>query len=93
MISHNQALKEQKLGAASRQPARLKDIALRAGGIGLGFYESLSQLMNSMKIIIPLHFISQKKNAPNDAVTLLYHSQFTPKMKANAVSRLLSSLV
>ena len=33
-----------------------------------------------------------KKN-PNDAVTLQRQSQFTPKMKANAVPRLLSSLV
>ena len=30
---------------------------------------------------------------PNDAVTPQRQSQFTPKMKANAVSRLLSSLV
>ena len=45
-----------------------------------------------MKIIIPLHLISRKKT-PNDAVTPQRQSQFTPKMKANAVSRLLSSLV
>ena len=33
------------------------------------------------------------KKAPNDAVTPQRLSQFTPKMKANAVPRLLSSLV
>ena len=49
-------------------------------------------LMNSMKFVIPLHFISWKKT-PNDAVTPQRQSQFTPKMKANAVPRLLSSLV
>ena len=48
--------------------------------------------MNSMKLVIPLHFISRKKT-PNDAVTPQRQSQFTPKMKANAVPRLLSSLV
>ena len=48
--------------------------------------------MNSMKLVIPLHFISLKKTQ-NDAVTPLCQSQFTPKMKANAVPRLLSSLV
>ena len=48
--------------------------------------------MNSMKLVIPLHFISGKKT-PNDAVTPQRQSQFTPKMKANAVPRLLSSLV
>ena len=37
-------------------------------------------------------FISLKRT-PNDAVTPLRQSQFTPKMKANAVPRLLSSLV
>ena len=47
--------------------------------------------MNSMKLVIPLRFISWKKT-PNDAVTPQRQSQFTPKMKANAVSRLLSSL-
>ena len=45
-----------------------------------------------MKLVIPLHFISWKKT-PNDAVTPQCRSQFTPKMKANAVPRLLSSLV
>ena len=35
----------------------------------------------------------QEFKTPNDAVTLLRQSQFTPKMKANAESRLLSSLV
>ena len=49
-------------------------------------------LMNSMKLVIPLHFISSKKT-PNDAVTPQRQSQFTPKMKVNAVPRLLSSLV
>ena len=33
------------------------------------------------------------KNTPNDAVTPEHQSQFTPTMKANAVQRLLSSLV
>ena len=33
------------------------------------------------------------KKDSNDAVTPVRQSQFTPKMKANAVSRLLSSLV
>ena len=33
------------------------------------------------------------KKTPNDAVTSKCQSQFTPKMKANAVPRLLSSLV
>ena len=50
------------------------------------------QNMNSMKLVIPLRFISWKKT-PNDAVTPWRQSQFTPKMKANAVPRLLSSLV
>ena len=53
---------------------------------------SVSPIMNSMKLVIPLHSISSKK-IPNDAVTLQRQSQFTPKMKANAVPRLLSSLV
>ena len=44
-----------------------------------------------MKLVIPSHFISWKKT-PNDAVTPQRQSQFTPKMKANAVPRLLSSL-
>ena len=44
-----------------------------------------------MKLVILLHFISWQKT-PNDAVTQR-QSQFTPKMKANAESRLLSSLV
>ena len=48
--------------------------------------------MNSMKLVIPIHFISRKKTS-NDAVTPQRQSQFTPKMKANAVPRLLSSLV
>ena len=46
----------------------------------------------SMKLVIPLHFIYEKKT-PNNAVTPQRQSQFTPKMKANAVPRLLSSLV
>ena len=48
--------------------------------------------MNSMKLVIPLQIYSRKK-APNGAVTPQRQSQFTPKMKANAVPRLLSSLV
>ena len=43
--------------------------------------------MNTMKIVIPLQFTSWKKT-PNDAVTQQRQSQFTPKMKANAVPRL-----
>ena len=54
--------------------------------------KSQAQYMNSMKLVIPLYFISWKKT-PNDAVTPQRQSQFTPKMKANAVPRLLSSLV
>ena len=38
-------------------------------------------------------FYFMKKKTPNDAVTPQCQSQFTPKMKANAVPRLLSSLV
>ena len=49
--------------------------------------------MTSMKLVIQLHFISKKKKIPNDAVTPQRQGQFTPKMKANAVPRLLSSLV
>ena len=48
--------------------------------------------MNSMKLVISAHFISWKKT-PNDAVAQQHLSQFTPKMKANAQPRLLSSLV
>ena len=48
--------------------------------------------MNSLKLVFLLHFISSKKT-PNDAVTPQRRSQFTPKMKANAVPCLLSSLV
>ena len=48
--------------------------------------------MNSMKLVIPLHSISWKKT-PNDAVTQQRQSQFAPKMKANVVLCLLSSLV
>ena len=50
-------------------------------------------VMNSMKFVIPLHFISWKKKTPNNAVTPQSQSQFTPKMKVNAVKRFLSSLV
>ena len=49
-------------------------------------------IMNSLKLVIPLQFISWKKT-PNDAVTPQRQGQFTPKMKANVVPRLLSSLV
>ena len=38
-------------------------------------------------------YFRKKKKTPDDAVTPLRQSQFTPKMKANAVPRLLSSLV
>ena len=46
--------------------------------------------MNSMKLLIPLHFISWRKT-PDDAVTPKRQSQFTPNI--NAVLRLLSSFV
>ena len=49
-------------------------------------------LMNSLTVVIPLHFTSWEKT-PNDIVTPQRQSQFTPKMKANVVPRLLSSLV
>ena len=39
------------------------------------------------------YILFHEKKAANDAVTPQYQSQFTPKMKANAVPRLLSSLV
>ena len=45
--------------------------------------------MDSMKFVIPLHFISWKKTS----VTPQCQCQFTSKMKANAVPRLLSSLM
>ena len=38
-------------------------------------------------------FYFMQKKTPNDAVTPQRQGQFTPKMKANAVPRLLSSLV
>ena len=53
---------------------------------------SIDPYMNFMKIVFPLHCISWKKT-PDDAVTPQRQSQFTPKTKANAVPRLLSSLV
>ena len=55
-------------------------------------HSDLQKVMNSMKLVNPLHFILWKKTS-NDAVTPQRQSQFTPKMKANAVPRLLSSLV
>ena len=39
------------------------------------------------------YVVFHEKRTPNDAVTPQHQSQFTPKMKANAVLRLLSSLV
>ena len=39
------------------------------------------------------YILFREKKTPNDAVTPQRQSQFTPKMKANAVPRLLSSLV
>ena len=39
------------------------------------------------------YILFRTKKTPNDAVTIQRQSQFTPKMKANAVPRLLSSLV
>ena len=38
---------------------------------------SKDAFMNSMKFIIPLHYISWKKKTPNDAVTPQCQSQFT----------------
>ena len=58
----------------------------------LNFKKYLNYCMNSIELVIPLHFISWKKT-PNNAVTPQRQSQFTPKMKANAVPRLLSSWV
>ena len=49
-------------------------------------------IMNSVILVIPLNLISWKKTL-NDAVTPQHQSQITLKMKANAVPRLLSSLV
>ena len=49
-------------------------------------------LMNSLKLVIPSRFISWKET-PNDVVTPQRQSHFTPKMKANAVPCLLSSLM
>ena len=48
----------------------------------------------SRKWILPnmIRAVNRQKT-PNNGVTPHSHSQFTPKMKANAVSRLLSSLV
>ena len=48
--------------------------------------------MNSIKLVFPLHLISWKKDSKRCCDTKR-QSQFTPKMKANAASRLLSSLV
>ena len=68
--------------------SRLADNAMEKGdGISLN-----TLTKNSTKLVIPLHFISWKKT-PNDVVKPQRQSQFTPKMKANAVPRLLSSLV
>ena len=55
-------------------------------------YLSLSYLplMNSMKLVIPLHFTSWKKR-PNNAMTPRLRSQSTPKLKANSVPSLLSN--
>ena len=39
------------------------------------------------------YIIFHEKKTPNDAVATQRQSQFTPKMKANAIPRLLSSLV
>ena len=39
---------------------------------------------------VTFHFMTK---TPNDAVTPKHQSQFTPKMKANAVPHLISSLV
>ena len=57
-----------------------------------GKLDTFASIMNFMKIVVPLHLILLKKT-PNDAVKPPHQSQFTPKMKANAVPRLLSSLV
>ena len=65
---------------------------LRGANLMSHLARSPSHDLNSMKPVIPLHCISWKKT-PNDAVTPQHQSQFTPKMKANRVSCLLSSLV
>ena len=46
--------------------------------------------LNSMKLVCYILFYEK---TPDDAVTPQRQSQFTAKMKANAVPRLLSSLV
>ena len=46
--------------------------------------------MNSMKFVIPLYLISERKT-PNDAVTPQHQNKFTPKMKAKAFPHLLSN--
>ena len=48
--------------------------------------------MNYINIVIHLHFVLSK-NTSNNAVTPQRDSQYTAKMKANAVPRFLSSLV
>ena len=45
-----------------------------------------------MKLVTPLYLISWRKT-PNDAVTPQLQSQLSPKMKAKAIPRLVSSLV
>ena len=55
-------------------------------------YRKWKQIMNSMKLVVP-YILLHKKRLPNDAVTPQCQSQFMPKMKANVVPRLLSSLV
>ena len=54
---------------------------------------SATPFMNFMQTGHSITINFMKKKTPNDAVTPQRQSQFTPKMKANAVARLLSSLV
>ena len=48
--------------------------------------------MNSMKMSFR-YMLYHDTKTPNDAVTPQHQSQFTPKMKTNAIPHLLSSLV
>ena len=71
---------------------RMRWIMTRLGVLHIPYSFRVVQGMNSMKLVIRYILISWKKT-PNDAVTPQCQSQLTPKMKANAVPRLLSSLV
>ena len=69
---------------------------LRLGELSLGWWKPQVALQSFTWIPWNLSFryiLFDEKKTPNDAVTPQCQSQFTPKMKANAVPRLLSSLV